>query len=237
MYSEKALTVEAKPDASPTANIRLSPGSAVNPKPPCAMRADGGITLDGCTVTSPDGGRVSTDGEFLSDSTGTGLLASATVGATAYGVTLSKTGTHTFASATEGYTAAPAALDVTVTNSGNMPTGALDIQLSGANAADFTLSKTSFANIAKNGSDSFTVAPNASLPVGVHTATVTVKKAAGNANAIAERSFTVRFSVNAVAPIPKTGDSAQPVLWLGILLIAGAGLAADIAIRRKRQEG
>ena len=237
VYSEKALTIEADADASLTANISLSPGSAVDPKPPCAMRADGGITLDSCTVTSPDGGRVSDDTKFISDGAGTGLLGSAVISAAEYGVTLSKTGTHTFDSVTEGYTAAPAALDVTVTNSGNMPTGALDIELSGANAGDFTLSKTSVADITKSGSDSFTVAPNLGLGAGVHTATVTVKKAAANTNAIAEQSFTVQITVNAAttvssvtvspatasvekgatksftAAVTGTGNPAQTVTW------------------------
>ncbi len=49
----------------------------------------------------------------------------------------------------------------------------------------------------------------------------------------AETSFTIDGYID----IPKTGDNSQPMLWLGIALMAGAGLAASIVIRRKRQNG
>ena len=49
----------------------------------------------------------------------------------------------------------------------------------------------------------------------------------------AETSFTIYGYVD----IPKTGDNSQPMLWLGIALTAGAGLAAIVAICRKRQNG
>ena len=45
------------------------------------------------------------------------------------------------------------------------------------------------------------------------------------------------FTVNGYIDIPKTGDSSTPTLWLGIMLMAGAGLAASLVIRRKRQNG
>lgn len=49
----------------------------------------------------------------------------------------------------------------------------------------------------------------------------------------AETSFTIGEN----ADIPKTGDNSQAMLWLGIALIAGAGLAVSIVICRKRQNG
>ena len=49
----------------------------------------------------------------------------------------------------------------------------------------------------------------------------------------AETSFTIDGYIS----IPKTGDNSRPMLWLGIALVAGAGLAAIIVIRRKLQNG
>jgi len=51
----------------------------------------------------------------------------------------------------------------------------------------------------------------------------------------AETYFTVDLSD--IVDIPKTGDNSQPTLLLGIALMAGAGLAASVVIRRKRQNG
>ena len=54
----------------------------------------------------------------------------------------------------------------------------------------------------------------------------------------AETTFTVRTAAAPVDPdVPKTGDPARPMLWLGIALMAGAALAASRAVRRRRQNG
>ena len=45
------------------------------------------------------------------------------------------------------------------------------------------------------------------------------------------------FSIDGYINIPKTGDNSQLMLWLGIALMAGTGLAAIIVIRRKRKNG
>ena len=37
------------------------------------------------------------------------------------------------------------------------------------------------------------------------------------------------------AAVPKTGDGARPLLWLGLVLLAGAGLAISVAVRRRKQ--
>jgi M6 family metalloprotease-like protein len=106
-----------------------------------------------------------------------------------YGITLSQTTAHTFTSANFGY-AAPTPLSVTINNTGNQPTGALTIALSGTNANDFTLSKTT-SNIAAGATDNFTVAPKTGSSVGTYTATVTV--AGSN---VASQIFNVSFAVS-----------------------------------------
>ena len=109
-----------------------------------------------------------------------------------YGINLSISGTHIFPAATVGYSAR-SPRNVTVSNTGNQPTGSLNVTLSGANAGSFTLSRTTIPSIAAGGNDSFTIVPNTGLAVGTHTATVTVS---GGAN-IVPRSFTVSFTVTA----------------------------------------
>ena len=106
-----------------------------------------------------------------------------------YGVTLDKTDTHTFDSAIVGYRE-QTPLTVQVTNTGNQPTGALTVALSGANAGSFTLSKTNLESIARDGSASFTVKPNTGLAAGTYTAEVTVS---GGKSISA--SFNVSFTV------------------------------------------
>lgn len=126
-----------------------------------------------------------------------------------HSVSLSQTGTYTFSAATVGYEAAPDALSVTVTNTGNQPTGALTVALSGNNASNFTLSKTSIDSIAAAGTDTFTVQPNTGLSAGTYTATVTVS----GGNEISA-NFDVTFTVNNVTPPSPSpsggGGSSKP---------------------------
>jgi C1A family cysteine protease/uncharacterized membrane protein len=105
-----------------------------------------------------------------------------------YGISLS-TGDHTFPPADAGYSA-PTPLSVTVSNTGNQPTGSLTVALSGTNGDSFALSKTSIGNLDVDRSDTFTVAPRTGLPVGTYTATVTVS----GGNGLSE-AFNVNFSV------------------------------------------
>ena len=89
---------------------------------------------------------------------------------------------------------------VTVSNSGNQPTGALSVALSGVNAGSFTLSAIMPSNsIAVGGSGTFTVVPQNDLPLGTYTATVTVS----GGNGIL-RHFDVIFSVIDLAGIAVT---------------------------------
>jgi hypothetical protein len=111
-------------------------------------------------------------------------------GDSAYSIALDQSGTYTFPDASAGY-GVQAAKTVTVTNTGTQATGALTIGKSGTNAASFTVSKDGISDIAVNGSDSFTVVPVTGLPVGTHTATITVT----GGNDISA-SFNVSFTID-----------------------------------------
>jgi len=110
-----------------------------------------------------------------------------------YGIVLDKSGTQTLAAATFGYGTSPS-VAVQISNTGNQPTGALTIGLSGTNAGNYNLSATSVANIAVDGNSSFTVSPKTGLGAGIHTATVTV-----SGSSVISRSFNVTFTVNKAA--------------------------------------
>jgi len=104
---------------------------------------------------------------------------------------ISLPGNHTFPSAMAGY-GPQTPHSVTVTNTGNQPTGDLTITLSGANPGAFMMSSNLLTTIAINGTAGFTVVPNAGLAAGLYTATVTVS----GANGISE-TFAVSFTVTA----------------------------------------
>jgi uncharacterized repeat protein (TIGR02543 family) len=118
-----------------------------------------------------------------------------------YSIRLSATGTYNFPAATVDY-GTQAARTITITNTGNRATGALTIGKSGENADGFTVSKTAVADIAAQGSDSFTVVPNTGLGVGTHTATITVS----GGNSISA-SFNLSFRVNPITPTYSVGLS------------------------------
>ena len=65
---------------------------------------------------------------------------------------------------------------VTVSNTGNQPTGQLTIALSGTNANSFTISTDSLDSIPASSTGTFNIGVNnvSSLPVGIHVATVTI---------------------------------------------------------------
>ena len=110
-----------------------------------------------------------------------------------YSIGLDVTGTYTFTAATAGY-GAQTAKTVTVNNTGTVATGDLTVNLSGTNASDFTLSKSSISSLAVSGSDTFTVVPKTDLAAGTYIATVTV-----DGSSVTAQSFNVSFKVNAVS--------------------------------------
>jgi hypothetical protein len=107
-----------------------------------------------------------------------------------YGIGLSVNGTYVFDAKPQSYPAI-IPLTVTVTNTGNRPTGALTAALSGSHAGSFTLTGSAITDIPVEGSRTFTVGPNHGLTEGVYTATVTVT--GGNGINV---GFAISFTVN-----------------------------------------
>ncbi|MDR1786909.1 MAG: SUMF1/EgtB/PvdO family nonheme iron enzyme [Treponema sp.] len=124
-----------------------------------------------------------------------------------YRIALSKSGLHDFSAAGPHYSngyPVPDALQVTVTNSGNQPTGALAINLTGADGGSFTLSRQNISSLAVSGSGTFTVQPNAGLTT-EKTYTATVSVTGGNGiSAEFEVTFTITQSVYRIA-LSKSG--------------------------------
>jgi hypothetical protein len=107
-----------------------------------------------------------------------------------HSITLSVSGTHSFPDSVFIHGAPPPALSVTVTNTGNQPTGALSIALP-EGTESFTLSSTSLDSLELGGTASFTVRPSAGLTLDTYTAVVTVSGA--NASAHFNADYTVRL--------------------------------------------
>jgi len=84
---------------------------------------------------------------------------------------------------------------VTVVNTGEQPTGKLDIKLSGETPTAFKLEPETIADIEPGESIDFTVTPVTDLPAGTYIATVTVSCAN-----VTSKSFDVSLTVNPIAP-------------------------------------
>ncbi|MCL1846371.1 MAG: right-handed parallel beta-helix repeat-containing protein [Coriobacteriia bacterium] len=120
-----------------------------------------------------------------------------------YSISLSIIGTHAFTPAVSGYTA-QTGIPVIVSNTGNQPTGALDVTLSGTDAAAFELNAATLASIAVSGTDGFEVAPVTGLTTGTYTATITVSGGFG----ISE-DFVVSFTVADVPTFSLTANAGS----------------------------
>jgi len=145
-----------------------------------------------------------------------------------HSISLNQTGTHTFTNAAFGYEA-QTPLSVTVTNTGNQPTGTLNIALSGTNVSSFTFSRTTVPSIAPAGTSDFTVVPNTGLAAGTHTATVTVT----GENEISE-SFDVSFTVNRAAgdavDIPMLASKTHNRITVNAVASPAGGQTIEYAI-------
>ena len=137
-------------------------------------------------------------------------------------ISLDKTGTQTFAGAAFGY-GAQTALTVKVNSEGTGATGALTVALSGADAANFTLSDTAIASIAAGGNASFTVRPNTGLSPATYNATITV-----SGTGLTEQSFDVSFTVSKAAGSFGT-PSAINTTYTPTLTLADISLPAGYA--------
>ncbi|MCL2577277.1 MAG: pectate lyase [Defluviitaleaceae bacterium] len=120
-----------------------------------------------------------------------------------FGISLSQTETLTFPSAEFGY-GEQNWVSVTVTNTGNQPSGSLTIN----EPAGFSIQgRTGLANgIAPGATRTFDVRPSRGLAAGTHTATVTVS----GENGISPQSFNVRFIVTAPIPTPTPTPTPTP---------------------------
>jgi hypothetical protein len=92
-----------------------------------------------------------------------------------------------------------------------MPTGDLDIILSGSDPSAFVLSTANANSIPIKGSDSFTIIPKDDLLPGTYTAVVKVGPSASNTTFLGEESFSVSFTVekldSSVLLVSSTGVS------------------------------
>ncbi len=126
-----------------------------------------------------------------------------------YDIALDPAAGITFASAAEGY-ATQAPRTVTVTNTGNMPTGSLTVALDGADAGNFALSKESIDSISAGEDNSFTVVPSNGLAAGTYEASAVISGGNG-----ISRSLTVSFAVTqpvyAVTLHPDGGTGGTPL--------------------------
>jgi hypothetical protein len=145
-----------------------------------------------------------------------------------YGISLNMTGTHVFPAAEPGY-GAQLPLTVTVTNTGDQPTGNLTVALSGANSGSFNRSPETVPSISAGGAGSFTVAPNTGLGENTYSATVTVSGGAG----ITAQSFNVSFTV---AEIPVISITGEPIPLTNVTLgsITGSlSVTAEVTLGRQ----
>jgi uncharacterized membrane protein len=133
-----------------------------------------------------------------------------------YSIALSETGTYVFPSVTAG-AYVPQGRDITVTNTGNRPTGGLSVSVSPS--ASFTLSGPTIGSIAAGGTGTFRITPEYNLPAQTHNAVVTVR-----GNGIVSKSFIVSFTVN---PALTYGISLNPDSWTFPAELVGYGTQAE----------
>lgn len=111
------------------------------------------------------------------------------------GIALSPSDRHNFSAEFEGYTDIEP-LTVTIRNTGNQPTGALNVALSGENADSFQLNRTEIASIEPDSAgDSFTIVPRTGLTKGYYSAAATVSGSEG----LAPQSITVGITIDTIS--------------------------------------
>ena len=132
------------------------------------------------------------------------------VGAPRYAISLNPATDKKFPSAIVGY-GAQTAYSVTVTNTGNVDTGPLSVELSDETgtlffpiSSAFTISPMNINSIPASGKERFAIRPQTGLKAGTYTATVNV----GNTN-VGWQSFKVSFTVK-FHEIPSASISLDP---------------------------
>jgi len=201
-----------------------------------------GIYTDTVTVSGGNGISATFDVSF-------------TVAAAAYGITHDITsGAYTFPGLRSGYAASDTTpLTVTISNTGNQPTGLLTVTLNGTNSGSFTLGTLSISSLSLSGGDiitlseavtigsiavggtaSFTITPISGLAVGVYQATVTLS----GGSDITPVSFDISLTVTAgtdptpppTSPTPTPTPTPTPVPELPFPDVGGHWAEADGSI-------
>ena len=213
---------------SETENMAMFVGDLWNSDGAFYLLSKDAITDDSVTVTA-------------------GMIATDFVEQTA--IALAPDGDYTFPEATEGY-GEQTPLTVTVTKTGTVATGSLNITLSGNNAACFTVTPGTIGNIGVDSNNApFQVVPKTDLPAGTYTATVTV-----SGTKVVSQSIGVSFTVNPASPStpvviivpddtadttdpaknPETGDNSTHLLWA---VMASSALCAAALLFSSRRRG
>jgi hypothetical protein len=128
------------------------------------------------------------------------VLSVVTDEAPVYGIALLPAGNHTFPSVKYGYNEQPE-YNVMVGNTGNQPTGALSVSLSGEGSGGFVLSKTLIDGIAPRSYESFTLTPKTGLEPGIYRTTAFVSGANGISTSV-DVSFTVNRAQQSAPAMP-----------------------------------
>lgn len=121
-----------------------------------------------------------------------------------YAISLSQSGSYTFTSSEYGYTL-PHVQTITLTNTGNQPTGTLTVALGGDGSGNFQIFDNGVTGGISPGSNAtFKIAPIVGLSVGTYdNATVTVSGSAS----ITPQSFAVSFSVTRATVFNTASDA------------------------------
>ena len=155
-----------------------------------------------------------------------------------YSVSLTPDAIITFRTVKEGYVQ-QSPQTVTVKNTGNVPTGDLYIELSGANSDAFSLSADIIGSIAVGGSRMFTVKPNTGLDIGNYTAEVTVSngdvqpKTVNASFTVIDRSLTPTYYVSAADGSDASGDGSAGKPWESVQFGVNKLAAGDMLIIRE----
>ncbi|MCL2819508.1 MAG: fibronectin type III domain-containing protein [Oscillospiraceae bacterium] len=182
-------------------------GSSMYTAPTITPNADIAIGSTGTFTIQPSStATVGTHTEVLTVTNGTDISSTLSVTFTVteaptWSIGLTPT-TQSFGPSAFGYTQLNGET-ITITNTGNQPTGALTVALSGTNETDFVLSNMTIASISAGSTGntaSFTVRPVNGLGFGTYNATITVAADTGSGVTLTQQTVAVSFSVTQATP-------------------------------------
>lgn len=137
------------------------------------------------------------------------------IGTATYGIVLSTADAYFYSDVGSANLTAET---VTITNTGNVGTGDLTLELVGSHADRFTLSKSSIASIATGGSDTFDIVPKEGSAVGSYNdAAVSIKNTANNIQEHVSIHYVVFPTVPAITATLSDatyvkGETAEPLV-------------------------